>query len=499
MIKCTKLNPPRNGRLIYANEHGRIADNQQNYPMGTFVEVQCENETMVKGDGFLSCIDSGTWDLPVPECVPIPTTTTTSTTTTTTTTTTSPKTTTKSATPLTTTSKPIATTQPPIAKTTTKTTTTMYQSGDVKTVATQQFDTIPAIISTKSEIQTYSPNVEQSTIAPPKPKPFKVNTLPNKHFWGDLKQLYYHGCNNKEIKPLLCAILKNSSYYTDLTQFELPDSGDFKHMDQNLLTHLTHADEILNSKPNYQLNVENLFPFILYGGNESAKKRMPSTVENAYRFVLCLYIDTILFDRNLNVSFLQEPPPNDDNITQKLKYYIIRVASKTFDEYSQVDFHHNNEDSNQVLESTNIIKNAITQSPIEVNHEISNDKTIDSPVTGAPDTTKILESEEQNSAVRPAAVLESESLDESCQLESLPDTPVNSFISEIKTENEILFKTPDRLYLIGPVSIRTRAYVECKEGFKIKSNQIQYFECNEQLKWSGKPIECEGIFFSVFQ
>lgn len=486
------MSPPRNGRLIYANEHGRITGNKSYYPMGTFVEVQCENETMVKGDGFLSCIDSGTWDLPVPECVPIPKTTTmimTTTVTTTTSTTTIKPSTSKPTTPK---SKSISI-KTSIASPISPTTTTTHRTVEVKTVATQQFDTIPTAILTKSEVQTQPPNIEQSTITT---VPFKVNALPDKHFWGDLKQLYYHGCNTKEMKSSLCALLKDTSNYTDLTLFELPDNNDFKHMDQKLLTHLAHADQILNLKPNYQLTVERLFPFILYGDNESAKKRMPSTMENAYRFVLCLYIDTIIFDRNLNVTFLQEPPPNDDNITQKLKYYIVRVASKAFDEYSQTDFH-NNEVVNMPSHQMFIASiNTVTQSTLMTNSDIFTDKTLTSPITNAPDTSKMpfqLESDEQNLAVKPAAILESESVDETCQLEALPDTSLNSFISEIKTENEVLFKTPDRLYLIGPVSIRTRAYVECKEGFKTKSNQIQYFECNEQLKWTGTPVECEGM------
>lgn len=523
LIQCSKLNSPRNGRLIYANEHGRIDDDQLNYSMGTFVEVQCENETMVKGDGFLSCIDSGTWDLPVPECVPIPIPTTTSTTTTAASTTISMM---MSTTTMVKTAIPSATSMPepstaksifkptarptqkpkpivkqkPKAKPKPKTlpSSTPRQSVETKTVATQQFDTIPAVISTRSEIQTQSPNLEPSTTIAPKSTPFKVNALPHKNFWHDLKQLYYHGCNDdREMKPLLCALLKNPSNYTDLTLFELPDSSDFKHMDQNLLTHLAHANEVLNSKPEYQLNVESLFPFILYGGDESAQKRMPSTVENAYRFVLCLYIDTILFDRNLNVSFLQKPPPNDDNITQKLKYYIMRVASKAFDQYIQTDYQNKEVSINAAIESTSMM-NSIPQSGLLVNEEILTDLT--SSITNAPDITKIpliLENEEQfseqNTALRTAAVLESESVDEACQLENLPDTTANSYISEIKTENEVLFKMPDRLVLIGPVSIRTRAYVECKEGFKIKPNQTPYFECNEQLKWSGKQIECEGI------
>lgn len=122
LIQCDPLEPPLNGKLIYGNEHGRLVDSKMAYPMGTFVEVHCLNETVVKGEGFLSCIDSGSWDFPVPECIPkqidfatiepmpaVTTTTTTTTPATTTSTTTTVATTTTSTTVATTTTtkKPV--------------------------------------------------------------------------------------------------------------------------------------------------------------------------------------------------------------------------------------------------------------------------------------------------------------------------------------------------------------------------------------------------------
>ncbi|XP_031635123.1 sushi, von Willebrand factor type A, EGF and pentraxin domain-containing protein 1-like isoform X2 [Contarinia nasturtii] len=478
LIKCDRLKAPHNGRLIYANEHGRIADNQPNFPMGTFVEVQCENETILKGDGFLSCIDSGIWDLPLPECIPIPITTTT------------------------------ATTKSDIRITTVKPTTATVKATKITTRSTFQTKVISVSMAKFGAVHTTAApkiievqkqrHIELSTTTAPKPMPIKLTYLPDKHFWIDLKELYYHGCNNNnKMSPILCALLKNPSNYTDLTLYELPDTSDFKHMDQKLLTHLTQADESLNAKPDRILTMEHLFPFILYGFNDSAKnqQRMPSTVENAYRYVLCLYIDTILFDRNLNLTFLQEPPSGDDNVTQKLKYFIVRVTSKVFDEYSQA--------MRRMSQRIKTIPTQVESTSINSIESVSATSSVDESVTEsiAFDTTTISLQFDENdeilnaisSQMKTTTSSESEANEESCQLEALPEIPSNSYFSEIKLDNETLFNTPDRLYLIGPMSVRTRAYVMCKDGFKAKSNQPYYFECNENLKWNGSQIECKAV------
>lgn len=508
LIQCGQLKAPHNGKLIYANEHGRIAENLPHYPMGTFVEVQCENDTMVKGEGFLSCIDSGTWDYAVPECIAIPTTTSTTirstststssntSTSTSTTTTVKPTITTtikrKTTTTIKTTKKATrSTTTTKKTTTTAKPTTTTSQSVEMKTttMATLRCDTAPIITPTITTTTT-------KTTAIPNVQPFKVNSLPDKHFWLELKQLYYYGCNNIKTQPNLCQMIKNAANYTDLTQFELPETNDFKHMDQNLLTHLAHAEKILNFHPETELNVQNLLPFILYGKNDSATERMPSTMANAYRFVICLYIDTILLDRNLNMTFVQDPP-NDDNITQKLKYLLIRITSKVFEDYSQIVRTQN--DIDFTASTTTIKSNAENRN--ENSGIISNMPVIETtPISSEYDeqinTSIPMMNKTKSTPKRPNnfdMIVEIEAMDETCHLESLPESPPNSFISEIKIDNETLFKMPDRLYLIGPVSIHTRAYLVCKDGFRAVSNSTHYLECSDGMKWIGESIKCEGI------
>lgn len=543
------MNPPLNGKLIYANEHGRI-DIKKTYPMGTFVEVHCTNETVIRGEGFLSCIDSGIWDFPVPECVPIQmdstttvaspvlttTTAATTTSTTTTTTTTTTAATTTATTTTTTTKKPVTTkattirttlrttprttprtTERTTAKTTTKTTTkTIKPTTTTKkpqttttttartttpraevtttTIATLQYDTVPIV------------SVTMPSTTPPPPKPFKVNSLPEKQFWINLKQLYYYGCNNAKVRPILCQTLNDSTQYTDLTQFELPETNDFKHMDQNLLVHLRQAEQSLNLRPDIDLNIEKLLPFILYGIDKSVDdQKMPLTMANGYRFVLCLYIDTILLDRNVNLSFVQHPPTDDENVTQKLKYFLLRIASKVIVNHPLAVQQNNND----FVEIFNKSPTSITthRNDLNVNNFLDTDKTMTSEYIGNPITsmelqtvsaesdeqmlnyTKVVASKKPNNL---DLIVESEIVDESCHLESLPETPPYSYIREIKIDNEMIFNMPDRLYLIGPVSIRTRAYLACSEGFKSVINSIHYYECNESLKWIGEPIQCEG-------
>lgn len=452
-----RLEPPHNGKLIYANEHGRIKGDSANYPVGTYVEIQCEKGSMVRGESFLSCIDSGIWDLPVPECIPIPTTTT-------------------------------------IATTTTLATTQRYE-----------------LITTSTT---------------PRSIPLTVlKTFPDKEFWSNLKRLYYHGCDNENVKPEFCAQLQNPLYYTDLSLFEIPDTNDFKHMDRKLLTHLKRADEILNMNSSLKLNVESLFPFILYeieNVNE-IKSKMSQTMENGFRFVLDLYIDSIVLDKHLNATMLNAVPP-DDNITQQLKFFIIRLAARVFENplmpvkstttpmttttttTSDIDLTNRNSRST-IVQSTLAPFVLSTTDAIPIETTSTPEVRIEEPPTVS--LTTLLELDSQESSQQSSTehkkigfdlieipvqeVLDSESNEEMCRLEALPDLPPNSYINEIKIDDETIFTKPDRLYLIGPVTVRTRAYFMCKEGFKQTPTKASYLECGPKLNWIGNEIECKGM------
>lgn len=414
---------------------------------------------------------------------------------------TTPKTTTKSTKPPTTTIK---------TTTTANTTTTPKTRAEMttSTIATLQYDTTPIM-----RVTTPSTTKSTTTPRPPPPSPlppklFEVASLPDKQFWIILKQLYYYGCNNAKVRPILCHTLNASTQYTDLTQYELPDTNDFKHMDQNLLIHLRQAEQTLNLRPDIDLSIEKLFPFILYGIDESARnKKMPSTMENGYRFVLCLYIDTILLDRNLNLTFVQNLPSENENVTQKLKYYLIRIASKVSVNYPLPVQQKSTDDFAATLEKP--ITNGTQQNNANVNEFVEMDKTMASKIHLDPIMSKDLQStsaeiDEQiishmknttsKNPINLESTAESETVDESCHLELLPETSPNSYITAIKVGDETIFNMPDRLYLIGPVSIRTRAYLACSVGFKSVTNSIHYYECNESLKWIGQPIQCEGNY-----
>lgn len=68
-IQCNRLEPPENAKIIYANERGIINNNLEKYSMGTFAEIQCDNDMVVDGENFLSCSETTLWDYPLPKCV----------------------------------------------------------------------------------------------------------------------------------------------------------------------------------------------------------------------------------------------------------------------------------------------------------------------------------------------------------------------------------------------------------------------------------------------
>lgn len=542
--------------MIYANEHGRVKDELANYPMGSFIEIQCLDGFTIKGESFLSCIETGTWDLPIPECIIIPPTTTT---------TTKKPTTIRSVTTTTTTAKTTT-----FTTLTTKKVTNVFRSSagpstkiepkivhakpahelPQRTIAIEENPNPPKVATTK--IQTTIKHVQNDATT----KVFKETTterspplnehVPDKVFWSKLKRLYYNGCNNNnDAQSELCVQLKNPFYYTDLALFDLPETNEFKHMDRRLLSLVKQADIILNTDSSIKLNVENLFPFILYQkvNIDDLHSRMSATTENAFRFILGLYIDTILLDKHLHSTNLKDMPLNDDsNITQQLKFFIIRLASKmhlddathklfpaanaeraVYTSERLPDLANRNSRSaltpttqaSNTLSTVNVTPEIMEAAPTTSSPKISFQQS-DESITARSSKTKqsvelSMEESSENSwsasklrtdlfdiaEIPVPDVLESEPIEEMCRLETLPDLAPNSFITEIRIDNETLFHMPDRLYLIGPVAQRTRAFIACKDGFKQTSNEIIYFECGAKSIWLGKLIECEGKFFKI--
>uniref|UniRef100_A0A182QJ86 Sushi, von Willebrand factor type A, EGF and pentraxin domain-containing protein 1 n=1 Tax=Anopheles farauti TaxID=69004 RepID=A0A182QJ86_9DIPT len=76
IVKCAPLTLAENdGRapVIYATERGPIGQPQlAGYDVGVLAEIRCQPHYVLVDENLLTCLDSGQWDLPLPECVPLP-------------------------------------------------------------------------------------------------------------------------------------------------------------------------------------------------------------------------------------------------------------------------------------------------------------------------------------------------------------------------------------------------------------------------------------------
>lgn len=70
IYECPALAEPLNGVLVYASDSGVINENITAFPLGTFVEIKCNEEFRIGGENLISCTENGVWDLDVEDCVP---------------------------------------------------------------------------------------------------------------------------------------------------------------------------------------------------------------------------------------------------------------------------------------------------------------------------------------------------------------------------------------------------------------------------------------------
>ncbi|XP_062536901.1 sushi, von Willebrand factor type A, EGF and pentraxin domain-containing protein 1-like [Armigeres subalbatus] len=68
MVKCPALSAFDGAYIIYATESGVLNQLHDNYAVGTLAEVQCNEGYSMNGENLLTCLDTGFWDLVVPEC-----------------------------------------------------------------------------------------------------------------------------------------------------------------------------------------------------------------------------------------------------------------------------------------------------------------------------------------------------------------------------------------------------------------------------------------------
>lgn len=531
LIQCNRVDAPPNGYVIYANERGRIEGDQPKYPMGSFVEVRCDNSTALSGEGFLSCTESGSWDFSMPKCVEIATSqaATTSTTKTTRSPTKKPITITRAPTkkPITTrretTKKPTTTTRPttptkrPTAQTTTKKSVKTTTRVPAKTSTVRwTSSTTPKPVTTTDSITTEPPFLLRET-----------GTDPDETFWQNWKSLLYVGCENTNSnRSPFCDHIKNANEYSNLTLFELPETTEYQHMDTKLLRHLTEARKALEStKIRSTLNVDNLLRLILYGDRYSdPPANLSKTMENSIRIVLCLYIDTILLDKNFKPDVMMH---NSEDITQKLKSSLWQVASFAHENYRTPQ-------KTETIPATTVASSnsarshrstANTMTDIEflsidshtMRRAVVNTEEIETTSTAAltQTTPAKVKSHSPTTLARQMDVITEKDLPllettsvvaiktftrtptpNTCELHTLTDLPENSSLIKVVARDGT---TTDGVANITKVSIGSKLSFQCREGFEMtEATQVTATECQEDLTWSNVTFECKGNFKMAF-
>lgn len=502
--------------------------------MGTFVEVRCENNTLLSGESLLSCTESGTWDFSIPKCVQVtttqaPTTTTVKSTTVKSTTVksttvkpTTVKSTTVKSTTLKTTAKTKSTTKKPTIRTTTRRPTIRTTTKRPTTRTTTKRPTIRT--TTKKPIKTTTQAAPKKTTVPPlktspTPKqeptttstttemPFllrETGTNPDAEFWRNWKSLLYRGCENATgIHSPFCDQIENVSKYSDLSTFVLPETAEYQHMDTKLFQHLTNARKALQTPAiRANLNIENLLQLILYGDRYlEPPSNISQTMENSIRIVLCLYIDTILLDKNFKPDLTMR---SSDDITQKLRSSLWQVAS----------FAYQNHQTQQVTESIQVTTSASstpfrnhrsTEVAVKVvefaNMESHTMKRVNDPAEGYQKTSTVasVELTTAKKIERPTAT-ESEELvrtlePKSCEIQTLPGPPENSSLVEIVSKQLTI---TDGLTNVTRVSIGSKLVFNCREGFET-IGAVTTAVCQDDLTWSNLSFHCRGDFNGNFK
>ncbi|XP_065089093.1 sushi, von Willebrand factor type A, EGF and pentraxin domain-containing protein 1-like [Ochlerotatus camptorhynchus] len=373
MIKCPALTAQPDSYIIYATESGVLNKVFENYALGTLAEVQCNEGYSSYGENLLTCLDTGSWDVALPECTP------------------------------------------DILENTTET------------------------ITASTVSQSKAPSI------------IKINRRPDIRFWKQLKDYLFYGCNPSDPRKRSSFCEKPGAAptrFTDLSIFDLPVSDDYYNMDVKLLERLEWT-----TKPDATMKLGNLLDYILYGTNDPIveSQRLTKETEDAYRFVICLFIDIIMMDREV-----------------------------TFDDEIYLDIN-SRENTNEKIKS--LLKNVVQ--PIYEAHQRELDD------------ERHQEIENQRNALKKiVALAEAERiLVQRCRLSAVPEPPIDSRILTIETTSmetrmvdlriEKLRKRYDTL------EVGARVKYGCNSGFTMKGKG--YVECTKEGHWSHFDSFCEGV------
>ncbi|XP_049280450.1 sushi, von Willebrand factor type A, EGF and pentraxin domain-containing protein 1-like [Anopheles funestus] len=390
IVKCPPLVLEENdGRapIIYATERGAITRSLPSYDVGVLAEVRCLPQFALTDDNLLTCLETGQWDIPLPECVPIPPTTT------------------------------------------------------------------PAGDSHSNLI-------------------IRVNRRPDVQFWKHLRDYLFHGCTPSTIPgrqlSLFCYSASGTiagNNWTDLSGFTLQkDAPRVSNIDVKLLGFLMRT---VQPKPVDKLVPENLLHYILYGTVEPIPPAMryPAHLENAYRFVICQFIDIILMDRELNYDDeLVVDIRQEENTNTKIKHLLKNVAQVVYQQYQHL------------LEERNARESAALKKIIELAEAVPVGTS--SSITTSTTTTT-------TTATTP----------KSCPLSHLPTPPIDSHVVMVAFRT-LIHRHPDEwryeklLYSGQNAEPGDRIEYGCDAGFSMRGSGVT--ECDTSGRWNVVEGFCEG-------
>ena len=164
-----------------------------------------------------------------------------------------------------------------------------------------------------SEVEDCEAEVGESTTVEPIEKE-KILA----EFWRDWKQYLFYSCSTEdpEGKPKFCSRF-TSTFNSDLTTFELPETKEYEGMGSKLLKLLNNLQI---SKEFDSLTVENFITNLL------GKSITDKTLQDSFRFVICLYIDLIILDEELYDEESSEDVEKIGNINENIKSSLKKVA-----------------------------------------------------------------------------------------------------------------------------------------------------------------------------
>uniref|UniRef100_A0A182K190 Sushi, von Willebrand factor type A, EGF and pentraxin domain-containing protein 1 n=1 Tax=Anopheles christyi TaxID=43041 RepID=A0A182K190_9DIPT len=383
LVKCAPLVlEPNDGRapIIYATERGVIPQLLDSYDVGALAEVRCLPQYALTDDNLLTCLESGQWDLPLPECVPLPPT----------------------------------------------------------TIATPSRNLI-----------------------------IRVNRRPDVQFWKQLRDYLFHGCTPPAVPgrrlSLFCyspagTIAGNN--WTDLSGFSLQkDAPRVANIDVRLLGFLMRTVQAANQG---RLVPNNLLPFILYGTVEpiAPEMRYPAHIENAYRFVICQFIDVILMDRELNYDDeLVVDIEQEENTNTKIKHLLKNVAQVVYQQYQRL------------LEERNARESAALKKIIGLADMM--------PVSSTATTTT------------------SEAAAKRCPVSHLPSPPIDSHVVRVALETASVHRPPTGEWqfehlLYSGLMADPGEHIQfgCDAGFSMRGSDRTV--CTADGRWNVVEGFCEG-------